>query len=239
MDPKIFTLINEEIQKSHCDMVFFDLSKCYSDGTSAHEKLFDERKTFDKSNKRELWELLLSSRFNSLCLKCIRRSAFAYTFDTEFYRGYSRGEDKLLSAHMISRLNTFSYLPISLYNYNIFASQMTKTYSYNDLRLTSCANAEIRSLIRSDGCYDKKTEELLCCLSRYIYRSFLYPTATVLPKKEALKLIRQSEELELFKLCTDRRADKYSSRASNIKFLLLRHKMYSLLIFLTKLKDKA
>lgn len=94
VDPKIFTLINEEIQKSHCDMVFFDLSKCYSDGTSAHEKLFDERKTFDKSNKRELWELLLSSRFNSLCLKCIRRSAFAYTFDTEFYRGYSRGEDK-------------------------------------------------------------------------------------------------------------------------------------------------
>lgn len=77
-------------------------------------------------------------------------------FDTEFYRGYSRGEDKLLSAHMISRLNTFSYLPISLYNYNIFASQMTKTYSYNDLRLTSCANAEIRSLIRSDGCYDEK-----------------------------------------------------------------------------------
>ena len=57
VDPKIFTLINEEIQKSHCDMVFFDLSKCYSDGTSAHEKLFDERKTFDKSNKRELWEL--------------------------------------------------------------------------------------------------------------------------------------------------------------------------------------
>lgn len=58
-------------------------------------------------------------------------------------------------------------------------------------------------------------------------------------RKEALKLIRQSEELELFKLCTDRRADKYSSQASNIKFLLLRHKMYSLLIFLTKLKDKA
>lgn len=57
-------------------------------------------------------------------------------------------------------------------------------------------------------------------------------------EKEALKLIRQSEELEL-SLCTDRRADKYSSRASNIKFLLLRHKMYSLLIFLTKLKDKA
>ena len=27
VDPKIFTLINEEIQKSHCDMVFFDLSK--------------------------------------------------------------------------------------------------------------------------------------------------------------------------------------------------------------------
>ncbi len=239
VDPKIFTLINEEIQKSHCDMVFFDLSKCYSDGTSAREKLFDERKTFDKSNKRELWELLLSSRFNSLCLKCIRRSAFAYTFDTEFYRGYSRGEDKLLSAHMISRLSSFSYLPISLYNYNIFASQMTKTYSYNDLRLTSCANAEIRSLIRSDGCYDEKAEDLLCCLSRYIYRSFLYPTATALPKKEALKLIRQSEELELFKLCTDRRADKYSSQASNIKFLLLRHKMYSLLIFLTKLKNKA
>ena len=116
---------------------------------------------------------------------------------------------------------------------------MTKTYSYNDLRLTSYANAEVRSLIRSDGCYDEKTEDLLCCLSRYIYRSFLYPTATALPKKEALKLIRQSEELELFKLCTDRRAEKYSSQASNIKFLLLRHKMYSLLIFLTKLKNKA
>ena len=238
VDKEIFAVINEEIQKSHCDMVFFDLSKCFSDGTAAQEKLFGKRKTFDKTNKRELWELLLSSRFNSLCCKCIRRSAFVYNFDTNFYRGYNRGEDKFLSAHMISQLSTFSYLPISLYNYNIFASQMTKVYSYNDLRLTTCANAEIRSLIQADDCFDEKMEDLLCRLSRYIYRSFLYPTATTLPKKEAIKLIRQSEELEIFSLCTDRRADKYSSLPSNIKFFLLRHRMYSLLVSLTKLKDK-
>ena len=235
---EIFAVINEEIQKSRCDMVFFDFSKSFSDGTAVQEKLFDTKKIFDKTNKRELWELLLSSRFNSLCCKCIKRSAFSYNFDADFYRGYSRGEDKFVAAHMISQLSTFSYLPISLYNYNIFASQLTKAYSYNNLRLTSFANAEIRSLIQADGCFDEKMEDLLCRLSRYIYRSFLYPTATTLPKKEAIKLIRQSEELEIFSLCTDRRADKYSSLPSNIKFFLLRHRMYSLLVSLTKLKDK-
>lgn len=240
VDKEIFAVINEEIQRSNCDMVFFDFSKHFSDGTAVQEKLFGERKTFDKSNKKELWKLLLSSKFNSLCCKCIRREKFDYDdIDAAFYKGYSRGEDRLLSAHIISRLNTFSYLPISLYNYNIFASRLTKAYSYSNLRLTSFATAEIRSLIQADGCLDSQAEDMLCCLSRYIYRSFLYPTAVKLPKEQAIKLIRQSEELEIFKLCTDRRADKHSSLPSNIKFFLLRHRMYSLLIFLTKLKNRV
>lgn len=51
-----------------------------------------------------------------------------------------------------------------------------------------------------------------------IYRNFLYPNAVSLSKKETVELIKKSESLGIYKLCTDRRADKYSSKPENLKF---------------------
>lgn len=238
VDPKIFAAIDGEIQKSHCDMVFFDLSDRFSDGRIDRKRLFTEQKYFSADSKYELWRLLLRGGFNSLYCKCIRRNAFAYDIDTEFYRGYSRGEDRLAVAHMISQLNTFCYLPLSLYNYQRFASQLTKSYPFEQLRLTSYATQEIRSLIQKDGCLDSELEDILCNLCRKTYRSFLHPNATALSVKQTVKLIKKSEELEFFNLCTDTRANKLSSLPVNLRFWLLRHKMYSLLVILTKFKDK-
>lgn len=238
VDPKIFAAIDKEIQKSHCDMVFFDLSDRFSDGRSDRKRLFTEQKYFTADNKYELWRLLLRGGFSSLYCKCIRRNAFTYDIDTEFYRGYSRGEDRLTAAHMISQLNTFCYLPLSLYNYHMYASQLSKSYSYENLRLTSYATQEIRSLMQKDGCLDSELEDRICCLCRQQYRGFLYLNAKALSVRQTVKLIKKSEELEFFKLCTDTRANKYSSPPVNLRFWMLRHKMYSLLVILTKFKNK-
>lgn len=66
VDPKIFTLINEEIQKSHCDMVFFGLSKCYSDGTSAHEKLLTKERPLTRATSASFGSCC-SRRDSTLC----------------------------------------------------------------------------------------------------------------------------------------------------------------------------
>lgn len=238
VNPKIFVLIDEEIQRSHCDMVFFDMNDCHPDGKVTHKQLFDSKRTFGADEKHELWKLLLQGGFSSLCNKCIKRDAFSYDIDTNLYRGYGRGEDRLVAAHAIHQLSSFGYLPVPLYNYQRFASQLTKAYPFDQLRLTSYATKEILSLIESDGCLDSELEDLLCNLSRKIYRSFLYPNATTLSTNQAVNLIKKSEKFEIFKLCTDTRANKYSSMPVNLRFWLLRHGMYTLLVLLTKLKNK-
>lgn len=238
VDPKIFVLIDEEIQRSHCDMVFFDLNDCYPDGKITHIKLFDSNRTFSADEKRELWLLLLRNKFSSLCCKCIKKAAFTYDVDTEFYKGYCRGEDRLIAAHIISQLETFSYLPVPLYNYQRFASQLTKTYPFEQLRLTSYATEEILSLIEADGCFDSELKNTLYCLVRQLYRGFLQPNISTLSIRQSVELIRASEESRIFKLCTDTRADKYSSMPVNLRFWLLRHGMYTPLVLLTKLKNK-
>ncbi len=238
VDPKIFVLIDEEIQRSHCDMVFFDLNTCFSNGKVERKQFLSEKMYFTSDNKHALWKLLLQGAFSSLCNKCIKRDAFSYDVDAELYRGYGRGEDRLVAAHAIHRLNSFGYLPVPLYNYQRFASQLTSSYPFDQLRLTSYATEEILSLIEADGCLDNELEDLLCNLSRQIYRSFLYTNATALSTSQAVKLIKKSQELELFKLCIDTRADKYSSLPVNLRFWFLRHGMYTLLVLLTKLKNK-
>ena len=93
-------------------------------------------------------------------------------------------------------------------------------------------------MISADGCLDSECEALICSLSRMIYRNFLYPNAVSLPKKETVELIKKSESLGIYKLCTDRRADKYSSRPENLKFSLLRNKKYALLVDAVRLKSR-
>ena len=219
------------------DMIFFDYNKINGENIT-HEKTFDGERTFNKDSKKDLWELLLRSKFNSLCCKCIRRDKFDYDIDAAHYKGYSRGEDRLVSAHMLSRLNTFCYLPEALYNYRTSASSLTRTYSFENLVMSSRATEEIRQMISADGCLDGECEALICSLARMIYRNFLYPNAVSLSKKETVELIKKSESLGIYKLCTDRRADKYSSKPENLKFSLLRNKKYSLLVDAVRLKSR-
>lgn len=139
---------------------------------------------------------------------------------------------------MLSRLNTFCYLPEALYNYRTSASSLTRTYSFENLVMSSRATEEIRQMISADGCLDGECEALICSLARMIYRNFLYPNAVSLSKKETVELIKKSESLDIYKLCTDRRADKYSSKPENLKFSLLRNKKYSLLVAAVRLKSR-
>lgn len=218
-------------------MIFFDYNKINGENIT-HEKTFDGERSFNKDSKKDLWELLLRSKFNSLCCKCIRRDKFDYDIDAAYYKGYSRGEDRLVSAHMLSRLNTFCYLPEAFYNYRTSASSLTRTYSFENLVMSSRATEEIRQMISADGCLDGECEALICSLARMIYRNFLYPNAVSLSKKETVELIKKSESLGVYKLCTDRRADKYSSKPENLKFSLLRNKKYSLLVDAVRLKSR-
>lgn len=236
--PELFSKLSEEIERCAPDMVFFDYIKTNGKNIT-RERAFDSARTFTKDNKNELWKLLLQSKFNSLCCKCIRRGKFDYDdIDTAFYKGYSRGEDRLVSAHMLSRLETFRYLPESLYNYRTSASSLTQTYSFDNLVMSSRATEEIRQMISSDGCLDSECEALICSLARMIYRNFLYPNAVSLPKKETVEMIRRSEALGIFTMCTDRRADRYSSAPERLKFSLLRNKKYSVLVDAVRLKSR-
>lgn len=106
VSPELFSRLSEKIEQCAPDMIFFDYNKINGENIM-HEKTFDGERTFNKDSKKELWELLLRSKFNSLCCKCIRRDKFDYDIDAAHYKGYSRGEDRLVSAHMLSRLNTF------------------------------------------------------------------------------------------------------------------------------------
>lgn len=237
VSPELFSRLSEKIEQCAPDMIFFDYNKINGENIT-HEKTFDGERTFNKDSKKELWELLLRSKFNSLCCKCIRRDKFDYDINAAHYKGYSRGEDRLVSAHMLSRLNTFCYLPEALYNYRTSASSLTRTYSFENLVMSSRATEEIRQMISADGCLDGECEALICSLARMIYRNFLYPNAVSLSKKETVELIKKSESLGIYKLCTDRRADKYSSKPENLKFSLLRNKKYSLLVDAVRLKSR-
>ncbi len=234
---ELFSRLSEKIEEHAPDMIFFDYNKINGENIT-HEKTFDGERMFNKDGKKELWELLLHSKFNSLCCKCIRRDKFDYDIDAAYYKGYSRGEDRLVSAHMLSRLDSFCYLPEALYNYRTSASSLTRTYSFENLVMSSRATEDIRRLILSDGCLDGECESLICSLARMIYRNFLYSNAVSLPKKETVELIKKSEALGIYKLCTDRRADKYSSKPENLKFSLLRSKKYPLLIDAIRLKNR-
>lgn len=71
VSPELFSRLSEKIEQCAPDMIFFDYNKINGENIM-HEKTFDGERTFNKDSKKELWELLLRSKFNSLWCKCIK-----------------------------------------------------------------------------------------------------------------------------------------------------------------------
>lgn len=237
VSPVLLEKIDAAFEEYGCDMVCYDIGYFYSDGRIVPSHLPAGDKLFTSDNRREIYELLLSTKFNSMCRKCFRADAFVNDIDYSYFKGFSRGEDRLMTSHLLKQIGSFFCLHEVLYYYRQSSESMTSKYSIYDLERASRSCGEILEMIKSEDLYDRETDLQFHLFCRHIFSSFLASLSTAeTGKDEKLRTLRDSERTELFAWAADPISDPLSSKNAVIKFSLLRRGMYRTLLRLMKLK---
>ena len=237
ISPLLLEKIDSAFEKYRCDMVCYDIGYFYDDGRIVPSHLLDRDKLFTSENRREMYELLLSTKFNSMCRKCFRVDGFENDIDYGYFKGFSRGEDRLMTSHLLKQTKSFFCLHEVLYYYRQSSESMTSKYSIYDLERASRSCEEVLGMIRGEGLFDTEMDLQFHIFCRHIFSSFLVSlSAAEIGKDEKLRTLKSCEGIKLFAWAADPVSDPLSSRNSVIKFSLLRHGMYQTLLRLMKLK---
>jgi glycosyltransferase involved in cell wall biosynthesis len=230
--------IDSVFDKYNCDMVCYDMFYVYANAEPKADYLMDSDRYFSTADKSDLYKLLLSTKFNSLCRKCFRKDKFQLDVDYDYFKGFNRGEDRLLTSHILHQLNTVYYLHKPLYNYRQLSNGMTSKYSLYDLERASRSTEEIKEMIESDGLFDMEAERMFYSFCRYIFSSFLVSLShSEVGQVEKIETLKACESIPLYKWAIDKRSDSDFSKAAVLKFALLRKKMYSTLMNIMKAKN--
>lgn len=130
--PDALQVISTIINKYSCDCVIYNWRRVFEDRII-------EPKTDGKveiiQDKSKLYKKIFSnSKYNSLCIKAIKRSAFTSKDHSNHY-GIRRSEDLLHSLDAIKNCEKIVFIPNSLYNYTMNSNSVTHTISYDNYRV--------------------------------------------------------------------------------------------------------
>lgn len=230
--------IDKEITENGFDLVFFGFDHFFDDVTQREpRRVLDEDCVFEADEKKELYLLLLRRIINSLWIKCCPRKSYAGGFECDEFLSLSHGEDWFHSAKIIHATTRAKYINKVMYHYRNINEGLAMSYDEQSLMLGYKTSREVLKMMEEDGCLDRETELEWMAYCRKItdtyFRSLFYSD---IGKNEKLQALKKIENSEVFKISVCRDADLGSSKLTILKFRLLKHRMYSLLLALMRLK---
>ena len=197
-DPSLLFLIDEEIRRNNTDLIFFDFDSFFPDGKRITKTYFDSDRVFFADGKQELFRLLLTTTFNSLCHKCFNRRLIDFCPDYDEFGRLSHGEDLLRSAYLISGISSASYIKRSLYYYR---REVGASVRFDPSIITDSDRvaAVICSLMNSSGFANPQNNALFCSMCRKQFNNFFRLLSNCnLKLKEKARILRFASELSVY-----------------------------------------
>ena len=112
--PETVECVDSIFRKYNCDLVFYCF-KYFSENSTDISHTLNSNRYFNNGDMNEIYLLLLSRRFNSLCNKCFRRDCFEPRLDFTKYSKIKNGEDFFITSQIIMGIHTAYYLDEPLY----------------------------------------------------------------------------------------------------------------------------
>lgn len=119
VEPTMLSALSNAIDAYAPDLLVFDFSTVRDGEPPVLESFGNEDRLFSENELSELYRLVFSTRFNTLCNKCFHRKLIAAAPDCEAFAGIRHGEDLLRSAYLIFACERVYYIRQSFYNYRL------------------------------------------------------------------------------------------------------------------------
>lgn len=226
--------VSSEFEKSDCDMVIFDYKTITPDGTENITGLFVESKIFMPDNKSEFFKLLLSGSINSLAIKCYSRELADIPLNYNRFHALSHSEDLLQSTYIIGNSHETVCIPDALYIYRLGVGATQKfdrdaIYNYSD------ALDEIKAYIERLGLFtDENKREFHNMCRRTLSNYIRLLSASGISAGECAQILKESASANMFVTALEGKYDEFYSKNINLRYSLLRKKMYFPLILLQR-----
>lgn len=237
LTPDALEVLNKTILEEHCDCVIFGYQKVYEG--KILRKVCDDKKLSAEGQKDVMIKTCFTSRYGSMCTKCIKRTA-AVGKDISQYGKLAMGEDYLQSLHIMKDCEKVTFIPDVLYNYTVNPNSLTQHSNRYLLEPFFRVRTDALAFFESLGIFEEKE-----------YDEFFESCLGVLITKVtdfALSEISKSEKIKLFEYIHNN--DFYNKHLKSVSppsdvpafkktlYKIFKRKNYSLLCFIGKLAKR-
>ncbi|MBQ7547209.1 MAG: glycosyltransferase family 2 protein [Clostridia bacterium] len=224
-DPALLSSLSGVIDRHHPDLISFDFIVLRADVNTVRET-FGENDMFLQGKELEIfYRHLLSTRYNSLCIKCFHRKLIACAPDYGSFAGLRHGEDLLRSAYLVFGAENLYYLHRCLYAYRLGTGH-SGDFDAQSLRFYERVDAEIFRLLSTRVTADDTWRALYNDLCRKQFDNYLRLLAgSRLPIAKGSALLREAMTLPLTQ-------NALSAAEDSLKYRLLRRSQFRLLLML-------
>ncbi len=198
VDPSLLSVIDDEIRRNNSDLVFYDFDSFYPDGSVVNKTFFETDRTFSSEKKQELFRLLLTTTFNSLCHKCFNRRLISCCPDYAEFGRLSHGEDLLRSAYLVSGIKNASYIKRSLYYYRREVGASAR-FDPSVITDSDRVASVILEMMNNSGYNSTENNALFCSMCRKQFNNFFRLLSNCnLKLKEKARILRFASELSVY-----------------------------------------
>lgn len=143
LHPEALETLSRAIDDTGADCIFFGF-ECVKDGKTI--QIVREEACLIEDRDAFYEKLLGAQQYNSMCLKCVRRSLLA-DFSAEEYRGERTGEDLIQSLYVYRRVEKALFLPDVLYCYVTNSQSTSHTVTADNFQLSTRLYEVVRTVL--------------------------------------------------------------------------------------------
>ena len=222
-DPALLASLSDVIDRHHPDLISFDFSVFRGDAQPVRETFLDGDAFLQGKELETFYRFLLSTRYNSLCIKCFHRRLIDNAPDYAAFAGLRHGEDLLRSAYLVFGAENLYYLHRCLYAYRLGIGR-SGSFDDGSLRFYDRLDAEVFRLLSARVQMDDAWRALCCDLCRKQFDNYLrllaYSRVSI---RKGAALLRDASTLRLTQ-------DALSVADNSLKYRLMRRGRYRLLL---------
>lgn len=155
--------MNDIVYKYDPDLILFNYRKVYPNKKIIEKEKDNKIIQFDDSNRNEfLLEVLRNSKFNSICLKCVKASLVKNNLHIpdEDYINVRRADDHYISLEIYKNVHKIIITNEILYNYRMNDSGLTQSQKKKYNFHYRCREKTVE-IINNEKCLTKEEKEIL------------------------------------------------------------------------------
>lgn len=119
VEPALLACLSAKIDEHAPDLLLFDFSTFRADAPPVRESFWDSDRLLQGDDFAQMYRLVFSTRFNTLCNKCFHRKLIEAAPDYDSFPGLRHGEDLLRSACLVFAAERVYYIHRSFYRYRL------------------------------------------------------------------------------------------------------------------------